>query len=272
MINPTSTYRIQFHKDFSFQHFEAVLPYLHQLGISTIYASPIFQAVPGSVHGYDAINPLKINPEIGTEDDLRRISQRLKEYGMLWIQDIVPNHMAFDHRNPWLMDVLEKGQQSKYADFFDISWTSKLFKGQVMVPFLGSTLEEVIEKGELQLSYEQGRMVLKYYESFYPLHLRSYLKLFNTDPPNDAIKQLVKQIDAIHKIEDAEIISKNWDELLLQLSSLMKNEVVQKFVQQKIESVNNNKDLLKQIADDQVYRLCHWQETDSRINYRRFFT
>ena len=110
MNNPVSTYRIQFHRGFTFRDFERIIPYLDTLGVRTIYASPIVEAVPGSVHGYDSVNPQRINPEIGTEAQLRAISAQLTRRGMRWIQDIVPNHMAFHPHNSWLMDVLEKGQ------------------------------------------------------------------------------------------------------------------------------------------------------------------
>ncbi len=112
MNNPVSTYRLQFHKGFTFEDFGKIIPYLQELGIGTVYASPIFEATPGSVHGYDGVNPHKINPEIGTEEQLIEFSKKLKEQGISWLQDIVPNHMAFDPNNPWLKDVLEKGQLS----------------------------------------------------------------------------------------------------------------------------------------------------------------
>ena len=112
MFDPVATYRIQFHKDFTFHDLERIIPYLQKLGIKTIYASPIFTATPGSTHGYDGLDPNTINPEIGTEEQLRIISQRLKTAGISWLQDIVPNHMAFHPDNKWLMDVLEKGRDS----------------------------------------------------------------------------------------------------------------------------------------------------------------
>ena len=99
MFNPISTYRIQFHKDFTFTDFEKTIPYLQQLGVKTLYASPIFEATPGSVHGYDVVNPLTINPEIGTEESLRSLHLQLKEAGICWLQDIVPNHMAYHSNN-----------------------------------------------------------------------------------------------------------------------------------------------------------------------------
>src|SRR3978361_206654 len=109
MYNPISTYRLQFHKGFTFSDFKKILPYLHELGVKTIYASPIFEATPGSNHGYDVVNPHRINPEIGTMSELKEISTILKAQGIGWLQDIVPNHMAFHPNNDWLMDVLENG-------------------------------------------------------------------------------------------------------------------------------------------------------------------
>src|SRR4051794_11929384 len=136
MFNPASTYRIQFHKGFNFTNLKAIIPYLQQLGVTTLYASPIFEAVPGSIHGYDCTDPLTINPEIGSLDELKEISGLLKDAGIHWIQDIVPNHMAFHPNNNWLMDVLENGEASEYATFFDITWHLP-GNEKLMVPFLG---------------------------------------------------------------------------------------------------------------------------------------
>ena len=152
---PSSTYRIQLHKDFTFHHLEEILNYLHQLGISTIYASPITTAIKGSQHGYDVTNPLIINPEIGTDAGLKKLADLLKARNMNWLQDIVPNHMAFDSSNPWLRDVLERGKDSEYYRFFDIDtdhsreWTGS----KIMAPFLGKTLTECLQHKELTLQF-----------------------------------------------------------------------------------------------------------------------
>jgi maltooligosyltrehalose synthase len=145
-IHPVSTYRIQFNKDFTFSDLEKIIPYLDELAIKTIYASPIFESVPGSTHGYDGTNPEKINPEIGTEEQLRKISAELKKRNMFWLQDIVPNHLSFHENNAWLMDVLEKGQLSPYASYFDIIWNHPDFDGKLMVPFPGSALEKELKE------------------------------------------------------------------------------------------------------------------------------
>lgn len=232
-MNPTSTYRIQFHKEFTFKQFETIIPYLKKLGVSTIYASPVFESTPGSTHGYDGLNPGRINPEIGTEEDLRDIHATLEENEIQWLQDIVPNHMAFDHRNPWLMDVLEKGKESEYAAFFDTAFSSDFFQGKLMVPFLGTTLKKAIEKKDLKLDYRNEKFVLNYFDAYYPVNAASYSLIFNDD------NITLEEDDSIHS---------------------------------RLEHINASPDLLEHIAEEQYYELCHWQETDNKINFRRFFT
>src|SRR5262245_53952525 len=112
IYNLVCTYRVQFHKGFPFGAFEQVMEYFQRLGMQTIYASPIFKSVPGGIHGYDGLNPLEINPEIGTLEQLKEIAEWLRRNGMGWLQDIVPNHMAFHSENEWLMDVLANGKNS----------------------------------------------------------------------------------------------------------------------------------------------------------------
>jgi len=107
---PASTYRIQLHDHFTFKDLTAILDYLHDLGITTVYASPVTTAFKGSQHGYDVADPLRLNPEIGTEEDWTGLAVRMAAYGMTWLQDIVPNHMVYAIENPWLYDVLERGK------------------------------------------------------------------------------------------------------------------------------------------------------------------
>lgn len=225
MFNPLSTYRLQFHKGFTFKDLEHLLPYLKKLGIKTIYASPVFRAVPGSMHGYDGVNPNQVSPEIGTTEQLKELSKLLHNEGMHWLQDIVPNHMAYHYHNLWLMDVLEKGRQSEYASFFDISWNTDS-SGKILAPFLARSLEEALEKNELQVSYEDQKLVLTYFDNHFPL---------NEESRNIIESQHTNITEAIN-------------------------------------NVNTNKALLQKIIREQFYSLVHWKETDSHINYRRFFT
>ncbi|HEY0244376.1 MAG TPA: malto-oligosyltrehalose synthase, partial [Mucilaginibacter sp.] len=256
MFNPVATYRIQFHKGFTFSDLEKVLPYLIELGISTIYASPIFEAVPGSMHGYDTVNPLNINPEIGTLQQLRDVSKKLKQAGIGWLQDIVPNHMAYHANNTWLMDVLEKGPLSVYKNYFDQSLSGDFYKGPIMAPFLGSPLNEAIDNGDLTVVWKNQQLVFSYFDNSWPLQLESYATIFAALKPH---------IQNIQKLKEPEEFSEAMNKVK-QMASLQKN------IPQLISQINKDKKQLANLANSQFYRLCNWKETDSQINYRRFFT
>ena len=122
MKNPRATYRVQLSPEFPFEDLEKVLDYLGELGISTIYSAPVFQARKGSTHGYDVVDPLSLNKEIGRLEKFREIARKLKGLQMNWLQDIVPNHMAFDSDNLWLRDIFERGPKSGFFNSCDIDW------------------------------------------------------------------------------------------------------------------------------------------------------
>ena len=167
-MTPRATYRLQFHADFTFADAEAIVPYLHDLGISHVYASPITAATAGSSHGYDVADPTRINPELGGDDAFRSLAAALRARDMGAIVDIVPNHMAASPENPWWADVLQHGRESRYARFFDIDWSRH--KGRLLLPVLGAPLDEVIAAGDLRLAEKDGRSVIQLYgEQHYPL-------------------------------------------------------------------------------------------------------
>jgi len=155
---PVATYRIQFNRHFRLEYARHIVEYLHELGITDLYASPIFKARPESVHGYDVIDPTQIHPEIGTSDDLDRLSSALQLRNMGLVLDLVPNHMAASLDNPWWFDVLEKGEGSPYASFFDVNWETK----KVLLPILRRPYGEALENHELVLQMENGRLVVQY--------------------------------------------------------------------------------------------------------------
>jgi len=164
-MTPTSTYRVQFNRDFRFVDALKLVDYLHDLGITDLYASPILKARPGSTHGYDVTDPTTLNPEIGTEEEFDELRRALEARGMGLILDIVPNHMAASSDNPWWFDVLEKGEESAWAQFFDVDWESK----RVLLPILARPYGEALENHELVVTMEGGRCVLQYYELRLPL-------------------------------------------------------------------------------------------------------
>lgn len=165
-----ATYRLQFHKGFTFADAEALAPYLAELGISHLYASPITLAVPGSTHGYDVADPTRINPELGGEEGFERLAARLAEHGMGVLLDIVPNHMAASSHNPFWMEMLERGPECPAAKLFDVFWE----QGRLLLPVLGDPLQATLEAGQLSLRAEEsGRIVLAYADHAFPLRPES---------------------------------------------------------------------------------------------------
>lgn len=264
MFNPTATYRIQFHKDFTFSDFERIIPYLARLGVSTVYASPILEAVPGSKHGYDVVNPGRINPEIGTLEQFRKISQKLRELGISWLQDIVPNHMAFHRQNSWLMDVLENGRGSLFASFFDIFWQAEGFKDKVMVPVLGAAPGQIIAEGQLSVALNEGGLSFSYAEHSFPLNAPSYAFVFRGTPNLPAALKAALATPGAGP-----------EHLTRAKTLLLKAAKQGKWrpgIEEAIREINSDPQRLQQLLDEQYYTLRYWKESDSRINYRRFFT
>jgi len=173
---PGAAYRLQFTPSFGFKQAGEILDYLTQLGVSCIYASPIFKARRGSTHGYDIVDPNQLNPELGTAAEGEELMAMVRRRGMMWLQDIVPNHMAFDGQNTMLLDVLENGPNSRYFRFFDVEWDHPYggIKGRLLAPFLGNFLGECLENGEIQLQYGQEGFTIHYHDLQFPVRIESY--------------------------------------------------------------------------------------------------
>src|SRR5262249_48909486 len=162
---PASTYRLQLNKDFTFRDATALVPYLAALGVTDCYSSPYLKARPGSTHGYDIIDHNAVNPEIGSEADYDAFVQQLKDHGMGLVLDFVPNHMGVDPvMNAWWHDVLKNGQASPYARYFDIDWdpVKTELKDKLLLPILGDQYGIVLERGDLRLGLEAGKLVGRY--------------------------------------------------------------------------------------------------------------
>lgn len=266
MFAPSSTYRIQFNQDFTFKDVDKIINYLEQLGISTIYASPIFKAMNGSNHGYDVVNPNIINDEIGTLDELRTLSKKLKERGFSWIQDIVPNHMSVVDTNYRLWDVLERGRTSTYGNYFDIDWDHPQLKDRIMLPFLEANLQKCIEERKVILRFAENGFEICYYDHHYPVKADSY-------------KSLLERC-GLHKEEYGndlqEFLSNNNADF--ESWRKEKKQFIEKLFRHKekiesgVEHMNENGELLLQLANDQYYKLEWYEDSDRLMNYRRFFT
>jgi (1->4)-alpha-D-glucan 1-alpha-D-glucosylmutase len=294
---PIATYRFQFNKDFTFAQARGLVLYLRRLGISDLYASPIFKARQGSLHGYDATDPTQFDPELGTEEEFEELAKELKSHRMGLLLDFVPNHMAADPENPWWVDLLENGSASPYADFFDVDWDPPwgLVKNQVVLPILGKPYYEALESGELTLALDEAGLHIRYYDQRLPLEIKSYGVFLSrgietfisglgaSHPDLAQLQQLTADIRALspyyHTTPD-EIPARHQagheikERLLSQVSASPQIK----------ESLNDNLaffngkpgepqsfNLLDQLLSQQPYQLLFWDPGREVMNYRRFF-
>ncbi|MGE4180174.1 MAG: malto-oligosyltrehalose synthase [Limisphaerales bacterium] len=170
MSVPRATYRMQFHAGFTLRDALGLVPYLDDLGVSHLYASPLLKARRGSPHGYDTCDPSAIEPDIGDESDLETLAGALHQRGMGLILDIVPNHMAASPQNPWWRDVLKQGRASRHADAFDIDWNvpDPSLRGRVLLPILGDEIDQVLSRGELVPAVGEDGVVVRYFDHSLP--------------------------------------------------------------------------------------------------------
>jgi (1->4)-alpha-D-glucan 1-alpha-D-glucosylmutase len=179
---PRATYRLQFNRDFTFQRAREVLGYLEELGISDVYASPLFEAGPQSTHGYDICSHGKINLNLGTEEDFKRFATDVKKRGLGLLVDIVPNHMSASLQNRWWADVLEKGPESNYLRYFDIESEQPGLRNKVLLPVLEDHYGKVLESGKLRLVHRDGKFSIAYGDRNFPVDLQTLPPGAQQDP------------------------------------------------------------------------------------------
>ncbi len=275
MYQPISTYRLQFHKDFTFEDAGLLTDYFHLLGAGTIYASPVFQSTPGSKHGYDITNPHLINPELGTEEQLKKLTKNLKNKRIGWLQDIVPNHMAFNQHNMWLNDVLEKGKDSEYSHVFDIDRQHPKYRSKLMVPFLGEDAEKVLKNKELKLTFFNGGFFLDYFGNTWPVRFESFLWILeqSEDNPPSQLSLLLDQYRLEEKSPDYLFLNGEWERFKEDLNKMAsENSTISAFFDNLALRISETPDSLRALYENQHYIPVHWKETEHTINYRRFFT
>ncbi len=289
---PSTTYRLQFTPHFGFTDAAAVLEYLRELGITDIYASPIFHARSGSMHGYDVVDPTRLNPELGSEAEFTALIERARQFGLGWLQDIVPNHMAYDGQNRMLMDVLENGPSSAFADFFDIDWNHPYenMKAKILAPFLGGFYGECLEHGEITLSYDQSGLSINYFSMKFPLSIECYTEVLTQDLVGlrkrlgagdfDFIKFL-GVLYALKNIAPKEESGERADQIVFVKRMLWElynsNGEIKQFIDTNISRFNGTPgipesfNLLDRLLAQQWYRLSFWKVAAEELDYRRFF-
>jgi (1->4)-alpha-D-glucan 1-alpha-D-glucosylmutase len=293
---PRATYRLQFNRSFTFRDAAAVVPYLAELGVSDLYASPYLQARPGSMHGYDITNHEALNPEIGTEADHLRLSGLLREHGLGHLLDIVPNHMGIAAgSNPWWMNVLENGPASPFARYFDVDWNPRTpeLAGKVLLPVLGDQYGRVLEAGELKLVYEDGQFRADYFDHWFPVapgstaavlrEALAHVKLAGDHPDRMELGSIVTALEHLppRRSTDPESIAQRDRERIVTRRRLRALYSASPEVRAALDAAvrvfngvvgdPRSFDRLDALLSDQAYRLAFWRVAAEEINYRRFF-
>lgn len=297
---PLSTYRLQFNRDFTFSQATEIVPYLSALGISHCYASPYLRARPGSTHGYDIIDHKHLNPEIGTPEEYDRFVAALHEHGMGQILDVVPNHMGvMGSDNAWWLDVLENGEASAYADFFDIDWEplKDELQHKVLVPVLGDQYGVVLERGELKLVFdpEKGEFSVFYFQHRFPVNPREYSSILGPAaerlkaqlPSNDEnLLELESLMAAFGHLPGREAASPEQRAERIRDKEVSKRRLatlcarshqIAAAIENTVTEMNGTPgdyaifDGLHELIKAQAFRLAYWRVAADDINYRRFF-
>lgn len=294
---PSATYRLQFNKHFTFRQARDLVPYLRELGISHVYASPFFRAGPGSLHGYDIGDHNELNPEIGTRAEYEEFVAELHAHGLGQIVDFVPNHMGIGSPvNTWWTDVLENGPSSVFAPHFDIDWRplKSDLNNRVLLPILGDQYGRVLERGEFKLEFESGAFFLRYFETRLPIAPRTYalilvpalLKLAEMGVTEDFQAEFQSVITALEHLPprtetDPEKIAER-----LREKEIIKRRLLRRCDEcpQLVEAINTTLreiegrpgdarsfDAFDELLTAQAYRLSFWRVAAEEINYRRFF-
>ncbi|CAM3688613.1 Maltooligosyl trehalose synthase [Pseudomonas reidholzensis] len=269
----TATVRLQFHSDFTLDDAVGLVPYFARLGISHVYASPILKARAGSRHGYDVVDPTRVNPELGGEAALERLVAALRQHGMGLILDTVSNHMAVGGAdNPWWQSLLAWGRRSPYAEFFDIQWHSAdpLLAGQLLLPFLGSDYGVALRNGELPLTFEGDAGVLQvaHYEHRFPICPLDYPRILrhSEHPQLRALAQRFSTLSAsADPLEDALALQAELARTVNAGASL--DDALAAFDSRSEDGFKR----LHQLLEHQTYRLASWRTAADDINWRRFF-
>lgn len=289
---PSATYRVQITADFGFHEAAATLPYLSELGVSTLYCSPVLQARKGSSHGYDVTDPTRVSEELGGTEGWRALCEAAREHGMTLLLDIVPNHMAAMVENPWWRDVLEHGRVSPYADVFDIDWmpADGRPRNRVMLPILPQPLNEALDSGYLGIGLTERGLVLQCGEIELPLNVWSYrlaladLVQMPEGTVPESLLHAVATTSIVSRVSEMDLVADR--QMHYHMRRLFKDKfMAQLFPPDEAAAPNGSAPVdlvrrtlselprkqLRRVLSEQCYALEYWKTGLRKLNYRRFF-
>jgi (1->4)-alpha-D-glucan 1-alpha-D-glucosylmutase len=302
---PGVLYRLQLSQDFPFGQVQALLPYLHELGVTDLCLPPILLARPGSVQGYDVCDHGQIDPVFGGKAGFCALADAVREQGMGLLVESALGHMSITHSaNTWWLDVLENGPSSEYAPYFDIDWhpTNPSLEDKVLLPILEDQYGRVLEQGRLKLTYESGGFVLEYQEHRLPVAPRTYDSILEyalgrlvhyapgdaglLPPDHVAVQELQSILTAIRYLpprteqaperirerrREKEIIKRRVAGLYASSAEFRTALLAAVQTFNGTPGDANSFVLLDALVDEQAYRLAYWRVATEEINYRRFF-
>jgi (1->4)-alpha-D-glucan 1-alpha-D-glucosylmutase len=279
---PGSTYRLQLHKNFTFDDAAGVAEYLRALGVSHVYCSPYLQAAPGSAHGYDVVDHQTVNHELGGAEAHQRFCARLGAVGLGQVLDIVPNHMSLGRENRYWWDVLENGTSSKYASFFDIDWQpqEERLRDKVLVPILGDQYGRVLQEGGIKVvrhgttfQVECSGQALPVAPTSLPVILSRAAEYAKSDTLS-FLASSFGRLPAPEYVDRRTILARHRDKVVLVtlLERLCAEEPgICEGIDQSVTELNGNLDGLDDFLNQQNFRLAYWKTADQQLSYRRFF-
>jgi (1->4)-alpha-D-glucan 1-alpha-D-glucosylmutase len=273
-VTPRATYRLQFHAGFRFADATALVPYLASLGISHVYASPYLRARAGSTHGYDIVDHGTLNPELGTLEEYRAFVAALRAHGMGHILDFVPNHIGVGgDDNAWWLDLLTWGEESHYADYFDVDWRPLRaeLRGKVLLPFLGQQYGGVLDAGELRWEFVDGGFALRYFEHRFPLAPPTYALVLDGAQPASlaSFAPLFAALDTIPERTSRREAAASLRRLLAKTETENARGHIERLDATRLTDAG--KELVERVVEAQRWRPTSWKVAAEEINYRRFF-
>ncbi len=279
---PSSTYRLQLHKDFTFDDAAGIADYLHALGISHVYCSPYLQAAPGSMHGYDVVSHQRVNEELGGAEAHDRFCRKLGEADLGQVLDVVPNHMSLGKENRYWWDVLENGTSSRYASFFDIDWQpqEERLRDKVLVPILSDQYGRVLQDGGIKVVRRANKFQVECSGQTLPAaptSLPVILARAAEYAKSDTLSFLAASFGRLPQPEYVDrrtILARHRDKVVLfnLLERLCAEEPgVTESIDKSVAELNANLDALDDFLNQQNYRVAYWKTADQQLSYRRFF-
>ncbi len=280
---PGATYRLQLNPDFTFHDARSIVDYLAELGITHVYLSPYLQAVPGSAHGYDVVDPHRVNEDLGGTQAHAEFCEKLSEHGLGHVLDVVPNHMAISGpENAWWWDVLENGPSSPYAEYFDVDWEPSEHQSSniIPLPILGERYGRCLDAGEITLSHNNGRFFIEYYEHWFPVAPRSLGGVFERIARRSRSEETAFLADCLRQLPLPTVSDRfstrrrdrNKKQILRRFTALTTERPdVKEAVETVVEEINASPDQLDALLEEQNYRLVYWRTALHDLGYRRFF-